>query len=171
MGGAFSLSTLLVIVFGVWLIPCIALPFIKKVNVPEEHLLFIRGGSAAILSAIILRGKIFQGADIYSFFIGLTFALAAVGLYKGMRSAWGGNRSVVTITTIPAFNVLAAWFIFDRPVSMPVLICLVLLLLGILIALQPWHKEHETSATNSLSFTGGFFATLAASVTAAAMYE
>ena len=169
---ALSVSTLLAIILGVWGIPCVALPLVKRLNVPEEHLLFIRGTSAALLASLILRGRVLEGADAYTFYIALAFIGGSVGLYKAIRSAWGPNRTIVMLTGTPALNVLAAWLLFDRRIPAIVLGSLVVLMFGIIVALQPWEKNADPKVGSvGLSFGWGFFSCAISVVSNAAFYE
>lgn len=136
-------------IVGIWLTAGIALPFVNILRAfTSEQLMFARGSMTALLALILVRGKIFP-VNRHAFLTGLAFAGGCLGLYHGIREL-GASLTIVIITAAPVVNFAIAWY-KGRPVSRTAIVSLVIILVGITVALQPW------SATTRLTTLGIFW--------------
>ncbi len=156
-------------VLGVWLTAGLALPFVNRLTaLSAEQLLLFRGAVSALLVMVLVGGNIWEGTDQWSLLLALCFALASLGLYRGIR-AWGVSRTIIVVTLTPVVNFLLAW---ERgtPVPLAALLSLMLILGGVMLALRRQEKHPLPVAGFAWSLLGvlmnGLFYEFAGNTTA-----
>lgn len=123
-------------ILGIWLTAGLALPFVNVLkSLTPEQLMVARGVLTASLVLILVRGRVF-GVDRITFVLGLCFALACLGLYKGIR-AWGASPTIVIITATPIVNFIVVWY-QGKKVSRAAVLSLCFMMVGVTVALRPW---------------------------------
>lgn len=126
---------------GISVTAAIALPLVNVFKSMEpSELMVVRGGVTAILVALVLTrhvGKPSKRMLIFS----LLFSLATLALYAGIR-AWGASPTLVVLATTPIVNI-AAKLLRGYSVDGRVYACLAGLLLGVMIALNPWQADFD----------------------------
>ena len=93
-------------ILGIWLTAGVCLPLVgvfKDSTVEPEQLMVVRGVVTALLAACF-AGFHLQ-VHLPSLLAALSFALACLGLFKGVVT-WGASRTIVVITATPAVNLL-----------------------------------------------------------------
>ena len=128
-------------ILGVWFGNGIALPLVNILDeLKPEQLMVARGVVTAVLAflgLIFLTGKFIQ-PEPKAMLVGLFFALACLGLYKGVRT-WGVSPTIVVVTATPVVNFLICWF-QRRNVPLAAILSLCILLVGVVLAL-PWRQD------------------------------
>lgn len=137
-------------VLGVWVTAGLALPLVNRLTMlSAEQLILARGVVTAVLTLILLRGNVLGGTDYWSLLLGVCFALASLGLYRGIRT-WGASRTITVVTLTPVLN-----FLFARgrgqPVPPAALLSLILILLGVVLALRS--KDQPAKPTAGLAWS------------------
>lgn len=126
---------------GISLTAAIALPLVNVFKSMEpSELMVVRGGVTAILIGLVLAkhiGKPSKRIIIFS----VLFSLATLALYAGIR-AWGASPTLVVLTATPVVNI-AAKVMRGQSVNGRVYVCLAWLLLGVVIALNPWQADFD----------------------------
>lgn len=87
-----------------------------------------------VLAALLLQGNILHKVDQWSLLLGMCFALASLGLYRGIRT-WEVSRTITVVTLTPVLNFLLVAG-RGKPVPLAVLLSLMLILLGVFLALR-----------------------------------
>lgn len=119
----------------------IALPLVNVFKtLTTGELMVVRGGVSAILIAAFFPRRITL-ATRNVFLFSFLFASANLCLYNGIR-AWGANSTIVIITTTPIVNIIAKWW-RGQVVDSRVTGSLTVLLVGVLIALNPWETPFD----------------------------
>lgn len=127
---------------GISMTAAIALPLVNVFKtLTTGELMVVRGGVSAILIATLFPRRIFL-ATRNIFLFSLLFASANFCLYSGIR-AWGANPTIVILTTTPIINILAKWW-RGHTVARRVTRSLMMLLVGVLVALNPWQTPFST---------------------------
>ncbi len=126
---------------GIWVTAAIAVPLVNVFDaLTTGELMMVRGGVSVILiTALFPRRISFPARNVFLF--SLLFALANFCLYNGIR-AWGANPTIVILTTTPVINILAKWW-RGQAVDLRVTGALTVLLVGVLIALNPWQTSFD----------------------------
>lgn len=126
---------------GIWMTAAIAVPLVNVFNtLTTGELMVVRGGVSVILIIVLFRRRIsFPARNVFLF--SFLFALANFCLYNGIR-AWGANPTIVILTTTPVINILAKWW-RGQAVDLRVTGALTVLLIGVLIALNPWQTSFD----------------------------
>ncbi len=124
-------------VLGIYATAGIALPFVNVLkDFKTSELMLVRGGITVLFIGLFLNKKIVRpNKGIIGFSI--LFALANFSLYNGIR-AWGANPTIVIVTMTPFVNIMARWW-KERQVNTAALVSLVILLFGVIMALEPWN--------------------------------
>lgn len=123
--------------FGISLTAGLALPMVNVLKqFSTAELMMIRGGITAFFIALVFRKRI-TWADWRVLTFSVMFAVANLCLYNGIR-AWGANPTIVIITLTPIVNFVAKWWRGEKA-SRTALICLLVIITGVLVALEPWH--------------------------------
>ena len=127
--------------FGISVTAAIAVPLVNVFKtLTTGELMMVRGGVSAILIAMLFPRRI-SLATRNVFLFSFLFASANFCLYNGIR-AWGANPTIVIITTTPIVNILAKrWR--GQVVDSRVTGSLLTLLVGVLIALNPWQTPFD----------------------------
>ena len=123
----------------------VALPLRKKYDyVHTGQMLMMRGGVSALLAAIFMFGSGHSPNGELSwltFTVGLTFGLAAVGLYQAIKF-WDTSLVITVVAATPVVNVLAA-VVRGEAFSIPAVITFPFLLTGVVLAVEPWRRRSE----------------------------
>lgn len=129
--------------FGISVTAAIAVPLVNVFKtLTTGELMVVRGGVSAILIACLFPRRItFATKNVFLF--SFLFASANFCLYNGIR-AWGANPTIVIITTTPIVNIVAKWW-RGQAVDSRVTASLMTLLVGVLIALNPWQTAFDLS--------------------------
>lgn len=126
---------------GISVTAAIALPLVSVFRSMElSELMVARGGVTAILVVLVLTRHVGKPSKRMLTF-SLTFSLATLVLYAGIR-AWGASPTLVVLTTTPVVNI-AAKLLRGHSVDGRVYVCLAGLLLGVMIALNPWQADFD----------------------------
>lgn len=132
-------------VFGVWFTAGLALPLVNRLRaLSPEQLMLSRGVVTAVLAMMLLRGNVWDRVDRWSILLGVCFALASLGLYRGIRT-WGASPTITVVTLTPVMNFLFA-IAKGKPVPLAALLSLILILLGVLLALRSKDKLSDAKA-------------------------
>jgi len=119
----------------------IALPLVNVFETMKiGELMVVRGGVSAVLIAIFLFSHLSRPSWRILLFSSM-FSLATLFLYYGIR-AWGPGPSLVVITLTPIVNILAK-FLRGKTVERRVYFSMTGLLLGVMIALNPWQANFD----------------------------
>jgi drug/metabolite transporter (DMT)-like permease len=126
---------------GISVTAAIALPLVNVFKSMEpSELMVVRGGVTAVLIALVLTKHIGKPSKRILTF-SLLFSLATLALYAGIR-AWGASPTLVVLTATPVVNI-AAKVVRGQSVDRRVYACLTGLLLGVMIALNPWQVDFD----------------------------
>jgi len=126
---------------GISMTAAIALPLVNVFKtLTTGELMVVRGGVSVILIAALFPRRI-SLATRNVFLFSLLFASANFCLYNGIR-AWGANPTIVILTATPLINILAKWW-RGQMVDLRVTGSLAVLLVGVLIALNPWQTPFD----------------------------
>jgi drug/metabolite transporter (DMT)-like permease len=119
----------------------IALPLVNVFkSIPPSELMVVRGMVTAILIALVLTRHVGM-PSVRMMKFSILFSLATLALYAGIR-AWGASPTLVVLTTTPVVNI-AAKRLRGQSVDGRVYLCLGGLLLGVMIALNPWQANFD----------------------------
>jgi drug/metabolite transporter (DMT)-like permease len=152
----------LVGVVGIWITAGLALPLVNVLKAfSPEQLMCVRGLMTAVCAFCILRGRVFP-VNSYTILSGLGFAGGCLGLYHGIREL-GPSLTIIFFTTAPIVNFGIAWY-KGKHVSFAAIGSLVVMLGGVVSALQPW------SSGNTITKPGVFWCTFG-TVSGALFYE
>lgn len=124
---------------GISVTAAIALPLVNvfKTMQPSE-LMVVRGGVSAAIIAVALLSRISRPSwQMLKFSV--LFASATLALYGGIR-AWGVSPTLVVLSTTPVVNIAAKLW-RKQTVSRRVYACLGGLIIGVVIALNPWQEN------------------------------
>lgn len=127
---------------GIAVSNAIALPLVKVFTLTTGELMMIRGGMSTILLALLFPKRISMVTRNVFLFSAL-FASANFCLYQGIR-AWDTNPVIVILTATPVVNIVAKRWRGEQ-VDARVIGSLTTLLLGVLIALNPWQTAFNLS--------------------------
>jgi drug/metabolite transporter (DMT)-like permease len=131
----------IVAALGISVTAAIALPLVNVFKtLSTGELMMIRGGVSAILIAALFPRRI-SLATVNVFLFSFLFSSANYCLYNGIRS-WGANPTIVILTTTPIVNIFAKWW-RGNGIDVRVAGSLATLLLGVLIALNPWQTPFD----------------------------
>lgn len=145
---------------GISLTAAIALPLVNVFETMEpSELMMVRGGVTATLIASVLTRHVSKPSR-YMLGFSILFSLATLTLYAGIR-AWGASPTLVVLTTTPIVNI-AAKIMRGQSVDARVYACLAGLLLGVMIALNPWQVTFDPE---------GFLLSIAATLLAGIGFE
>lgn len=145
---------------GISFTAAIALPLVnifKELTTPE--LMIVRGGVTAIIVLVTLWQRVTKPSKRVIGF-SLLFSMATLALYAGIR-AWGASPTLVVLTLTPVVNIAAKLW-RGQSVDNRVYACLLFLVIGVTVALNPWHASFDTD---------GLFLSVAATVLAGLGFE
>lgn len=126
---------------GISVTAAVALPMVNVFKSMEpSELMVVRGGVTTILIGLVLAKHIGRPSKRVVTF-SVLFSLATLALYAGIR-AWGASPTLVVLTATPVVNI-AAKVVRGQSVDGRVYACLAGLLLGVMIALNPWQTDFD----------------------------
>lgn len=145
---------------GISLTAAIALPLVnifKELTTPE--LMIVRGGVTAVIVLVLLWRHVTKPSK-HMISFSLLFSMATLALYAGIR-AWGASPTLVVLTLTPFVNIAAKLW-RGQSVAPRVNVCLLFLVLGVTVVLNPWEASFDTT---------GLFLSVAATVLAGLGFE
>lgn len=126
---------------GISVTAAIALPMVNVFKSMEpSELMVVRGGVTGVLIALVITKHVSVPSK-HMIKFSVLFSLATLALYAGIR-AWGASPTLVVLTTTPVVNI-AAKLTRGQTVDGRVYTCLAGLLLGVMIALNPWQSDFD----------------------------
>ena len=142
LGGDMKTGKGLIGVMGIWLTAGLMLPMVNVLsNFSSEQLLLVCGGVTALLMAVWLKGRVLP-VDKSTALAGISFSLAALGLFNGVRQ-WGANPMAVLTTAAPIINFCIAIFLGGgRKHRKMAAGSLILIVGGVTLSLWPQRSFH-----------------------------
>ena len=121
----------------VWISSPLTVPIVKilKTDFSAEELLFVRSFFGLTLSLIIARSRVIT-TDWRLKLAGVIISFSSIAFYRAIQ-IWDINPVMMILTLIPVVNMVSA-VITGRKISYIVIISFLILLCGIMMALNPW---------------------------------
>ena len=135
-------------ILGIWLTASVALPLVNVLTqFSPEQLMFVRGLITSIMALLITKTKVGK-PGIFVLISGAGFAGGCLGVFHSIREM-GASPSLICLTLVPLVNFSLLWSKGKRP-SRSAVRCLLIMVVGVVIALEPWANKTNLTTTGLL---------------------